>query len=276
MKLFLMVFILSFVLIVGGPPLYPRGLQVVKILQFDSSGNSNPYPSPQVYPQPIEQSSRVVKSEDTSIWGRFSTNFKKDILANSLAVGILVGMVISIFMVLIILIRGILAEQSSPVSIKIPGWVIPLLIVIGLGIAGYLTFIEAGKRPALCGPVGNCNEVQNSPYAKLFGVLPVGVLGLIGYVAILVAWIARNYGSNGYRVISNMALWGLSLFGVAFSIYLTFLEPFVIGATCIWCLSSAIVITVLLWVTTPGLQDVLAIEEDVNDDQAEPPSVSSL
>jgi uncharacterized membrane protein len=45
----------------------------------------------------------------------------------------------------------------------------------------------------------------------------------------------------------------MSLFGVIFSIYLTFLEPFVIGATCAWCLSSAVIITVLLWLAVrPG------------------------
>ncbi|NQV07202.1 hypothetical protein HQ535_11680 [bacterium] len=37
--------------------------------------------------------------------------------------------------------------------------------------------------------------------------------------------------------------------GTAFSIYLTFLEPFVIGATCAWCLTSALVVTGLLWLT---------------------------
>ena len=43
-----------------------------------------------------------------------------------------------------------------------------------------------------------------------------------------------------------MALFGMALFGTGFSIYLTFLEPFVIGATCMWCLSSAIILTVIL------------------------------
>jgi uncharacterized membrane protein len=42
-------------------------------------------------------------------------------------------------------------------------------------------------------------------------------------------------------------------FGTLFSIYLTFLEPFVIGATCAWCLTSAIIMTALLWLSiTPG------------------------
>jgi uncharacterized membrane protein len=174
-------------------------------------------------------------------------------------------MLISILVVVFILIRSILIENPTPASFKIPGWVIPVLIVIGLGVAGYLTFIEVGKKPAICGPVGNCNTVQNSPYAKLFGVLPIGVLGLMGYAGILAAWGVQKFGPKGLRTLSAMILWGMSLFGVAFSIYLTFLEPFVIGATCMWCLSSAVVMTVFLWVTTPGLQNVLAAEDDADE-----------
>ena len=40
-----------------------------------------------------------------------------------------------------------------------------------------------------------------------------------------------------------------STFGILFSIYLTFLEPFVIGATCAWCVTSAILMTVLFVLT---------------------------
>jgi len=117
--------------------------------------------------------------------------------------------------------------------------------------------------------VGHCNTVQNSPYAKLFGVLPVGVLGLLGYAGILAAWAVQKFGPKGLRSISAMCLWGMSLFGVAFSIYLTFLEPFIIGATCMWCLSSAVVMTTFLWVTTPGLQNILAVEDNEDEDDPE-------
>jgi uncharacterized membrane protein len=48
---------------------------------------------------------------------------------------------------------------------------------------------------------------------------------------------------------TRLALLGLTAFGVLFSIYLTFLEPFVIGATCAWCLTSAIVMTALFWLS---------------------------
>ena len=133
-----------------------------------------------------------------------------------------------------------------------------------MGVAGYLTYIEVGEKQAICGPVGHCNEVQNSSYAKLFGILPIGVLGLIGYTALLVAWGVQKIGPKSLHMLSALALWGMSLFGVAFSIYLTFLEPFVIGATCMWCLSSALVMTALLWVTTPLIQETFATED--NDD----------
>lgn len=234
-----------------------------------SAKNTNTYPGPQVYPQPVEQSTGSTQSEDLSLWERFSSNFKKDIIANSLAVVILAGMIVSIVVVVIILIRSILAENPSSTTFRISSWFIPVLIVIGLGVAGYLTFIEVGQKQAVCGPVGHCNEVQNSPYAKLFGIMPIGVLGLIGYTALLTVWGVQKIGPKGLRTLSALALWGISLFGVAFSIYLTFLEPFVIGATCMWCLSSALVMTALLWVTTPLLQEVLTSEDVVDEDQPE-------
>jgi uncharacterized membrane protein len=50
---------------------------------------------------------------------------------------------------------------------------------------------------------------------------------------------------------ATFGIWGAALLGTLFSVYLTFLEPFVIGATCAWCLTSAVVITLLLWATAP-------------------------
>jgi uncharacterized membrane protein len=50
---------------------------------------------------------------------------------------------------------------------------------------------------------------------------------------------------------ATLALWAAAFFGTLFSVYLTFLEPFVIGATCAWCLSSAVIMALLLWATAP-------------------------
>jgi len=60
-----------------------------------------------------------------------------------------------------------------------------------------------------------------------------------------------------------LLVWGMVWIGTLFSIYLTFLEPFVIGASCIWCLTSAVIMTLLLWATTPAaLQAIQTSEED--------------
>ncbi len=124
---------------------------------------------------------------------------------------------------------------------------IPILCIAGLVVAGYLSYVELFRAPAVCGPIGDCNTVQSSPYAYLFGVVPVGILGAFGYLAILALWGVYRYTTGTIQKAAILLGWGLVWFGVFFSVYLTFLEPFVIGATCIWCVSSAIIMTLLLW-----------------------------
>ena len=131
-----------------------------------------------------------------------------------------------------------------------PNRVIPLLAVIGIGIAGYLSYVEVTHTEAVCGPVGNCNTVQQSPYAVILGVLPVGILGVFGYILIITIWIIQYFGPNYIRSSASLAQWTIAALGVLFSIYLTFLEPFIIGASCAWCLTSAILMTLILWAAT--------------------------
>lgn len=129
-------------------------------------------------------------------------------------------------------------------------WLIPVLIVIGIGVAAYLSYVETQSVEAVCGPVGDCNTVQQSSYAMLFGFLPVGVLGLIGYVGLLGAWLVRRF-VPAQEKLAALAFWGMSIFAVVFSIYLTYLELFVIKAVCMWCITSAIIVTGLLLLGTP-------------------------
>ncbi len=129
-------------------------------------------------------------------------------------------------------------------------WLIPVLIVIGIGVAGYLSYVETQSASTICGPVGDCNTVQQSRYARLFDVLPVGVLGLLGYLGLLAAWLAQKYFPKLDKT-SAISFWGMAFFAVIFSLYLTYLEPFVIRAVCIWCLTSAVIVTLLLLLGTP-------------------------
>jgi uncharacterized membrane protein len=170
--------------------------------------------------------------------------FMIDPTANSIAVIVLVLMLGSIIWVIIRFNRPLPEKDFWP------SWIIPLISIFGIGVAFYLTYVETSGAEAVCGPVGDCNTVQVSPYAMLFGVLPVGLLGLIGYALLLVGWILNRFGPSSIRWISAIAVWGMALFGVLFSIYLTFLEPFVIGASCMWCIASAIFQTIIFLAAT--------------------------
>jgi uncharacterized membrane protein len=67
---------------------------------------------------------------------------------------------------------------------------------------------------------------------------------------LIVWWVGRR-GKSDLGQLSSLVLLGITLFGVIFSLYLTYLEPFVIGAVCAWCLTSAVIITALLLLVTP-------------------------
>ncbi|MFW6205878.1 MAG: vitamin K epoxide reductase family protein, partial [Gemmatimonadota bacterium] len=101
--------------------------------------------------------------------------FLNDPLGNGIAVLVLLGMVI----VLALSVRAVYRPRR-PLP-EWPAWAIPALAVAGVLIASYMAFVEVTGTEAVCGPVGDCNRVQLSPYASVAGV-PVGVLGILGYL----------------------------------------------------------------------------------------------
>jgi uncharacterized membrane protein len=163
---------------------------------------------------------------------------------------------------IVIPILRLTRKSTHPLVVDWNKWAVPFLVVGGLAVAGYLAFVEAANAPVACGPVGKCGDVQNSKYATLFGILPIGILGLAGYLAIIAAWLLAQFGPESLKKWAVLAIWGFCIFGVLFSAYLTFLEPFVIGATCMWCITSAVLMILLLWVTTPAAQQALTIPEE--------------
>jgi uncharacterized membrane protein len=169
---------------------------------------------------------------------------QQDPIGNTLAIVVLIGIVLSLVAVIARWVLRVPVREASFTS-----WLVPLLALIGMGVAIYLTIIELSGDPAVCGPVGDCNAVQQSSYSFLFGLMPVGALGVIGFGAIILTWGATRYLPGRARDLLQIALFALTLIGTLFSIYLTFLEPFAIGATCAWCLTSAILQTLLLWLT---------------------------
>ena len=142
---------------------------------------------------------------------------------------------------------------------------IPWLSLTGLAVAAYLIIVETQSVQAFCGPVGDCNAVQSSSYSRLWGILPVGVLGALGYIGILAAWWGGRQNWGWPSKYAPVALFGMALFGTIFSIYLTYLEIFVIGAVCIWCISSAIIITLLLLVSLRSALGAFSSEPEEED-----------
>jgi uncharacterized membrane protein len=130
--------------------------------------------------------------------------------------------------------------SSTPVRLLLV--VAALLAIAGIGIATYLTVVHFADQPIVCSGIGDCEKVNSSRYAKLAGI-PVAVLGLGSYVTMLVLALVALVRRDALLV---AAAWGVALASFLFSMYLTYLELEVINAICVWCVSSASVVTVML------------------------------
>ena len=112
-----------------------------------------------------------------------------------------------------------------------PGWILVVLDLIGLAIAGYLSVVELGGGVPVCGPLKGCETVAASEYAWI-GPLPVAVYGVILSLILLTLALAWVKTDKPWMLDVH---YGLSLVGVIFEVYFLTLQVFVIGAVCIWC-----------------------------------------
>ncbi|RKQ86349.1 putative membrane protein [Solirubrobacter pauli] len=117
--------------------------------------------------------------------------------------------------------------------------------IAGLAIAGYLTIVHYAGGEPVCAIAHGCATVQKSSYAELLGV-PVALLGLFGYVAILASLLKDTETGRSITAL-------LAIAGVAFSAWLTYVEIWELEAICIWCVGSAICMTLLAGLATTRL-----------------------
>jgi uncharacterized membrane protein len=118
-----------------------------------------------------------------------------------------------------------------------------VLTVVGLAVASYLTYVHyAGIKPA-CTAGESCTKVQTSVYSHLAGV-PVALMGLIGYVTIFALLLAPESETTRFATVAVVTI------GFGFSAYLTYRELFSIHAICEWCVSSAVILTLLTGLAT--------------------------
>ena len=128
-----------------------------------------------------------------------------------------------------------------------------LLSLAGLFISAYLYLYKLGKIGSLACGTGGCETVQLSPWSRIAGV-DVALIGLLGYAGVLALTLAAvQPGLVGRRWPATL-LAGLAGFGVLFTVYLTYLELFVIHAICRWCVASGFVILTIFIVALLDLR----------------------
>ncbi len=140
-----------------------------------------------------------------------------------------------------------MAHRMKKITNNRSGQVFSLAIII-LSILGaldalYLLIYKITGNNQMCLGNGGCHNVNFSSYSEIYGI-PVSLLGLVAYLVIIAVVFLESRlqfaEENG-----PLAVFGISLVGVAFSAYLTYLEFFVIHAVCPFCITSAIVITLI-------------------------------
>jgi uncharacterized membrane protein len=123
---------------------------------------------------------------------------------------------------------------------------IAVLALIGLLMSVYLTLHKFGYIGTLACGTGSCDTVQTSPWAVFWGI-PVPVLGVVGYLVLLVLAVVGLQPAHADNRKLAFLLFVVADTAVAFTIYLTYLEAFVINAWCRWCIGSAVIVT-LIWI----------------------------
>lgn len=130
--------------------------------------------------------------------------------------------------------------------------IILVLSTLGAALSVYLTYLHySDADAAFCVSGSGCDSVRESRYSAMFGI-PVSLFGVIGYSLIFVL---------SFMQISSRTMWlslyFVSLAGLAFSLYLTYLEFFVINAICSFCVISALIIAaifIMLLIKKPVLK----------------------
>jgi uncharacterized membrane protein len=117
------------------------------------------------------------------------------------------------------------------------------LAIIGLLVSIYMTIYKVTSNETMCIGSSGCSEVNASRYSEVNGI-PVAVLGVVGYAAIL-ALLFLEQKSRFFEENGTMMLFGVSLVGFLFTLYLIYVEVALIKAYCPFCLASQAVMIII-------------------------------
>jgi uncharacterized membrane protein len=122
--------------------------------------------------------------------------------------------------------------------------VMAVLALGGILLSAYMLMYKLGVIPVLACGDGGCDAVQSSSYAAFLGV-PVPLLGILGYgliFALALAGVQARFMEDRRIAVGLLATCAVA---TVFTLYLNYLEAFVILAWCRWCIVSAVIVTAL-------------------------------
>ncbi len=126
--------------------------------------------------------------------------------------------------------------------------IVAALALAGIFVATYLLLYKLGKIGNLSCSIGSCETVNTSKWATFLGA-PVAAWGVVFYCFLFVVAIASTTERYADSLSMAAGLLAISTSGLIFSAYLTYLELFQIHAICQWCVISAILVTIIFFVT---------------------------
>ena len=129
------------------------------------------------------------------------------------------------------------------ISTKLSNRLVFIFSLLGLAVASFLFYEYTFSSSVYCLVGTGCNTVRNSPYASFFGI-SIPVWGVAYYLSMAFFSIIRTH-NIGHKRFFYLQVLGAAA-GVAFGIYLTYLELFVIKAVCFWCVLSFTISILLL------------------------------
>jgi len=144
-------------------------------------------------------------------------------------------------------------KRESKFDWMLVGWWLEIVFaVIGLADSVYLTWLKISGGLAACGGIGDCESVNASIYSQINGV-PIAMMGAVAYFLILL-FLFLESRDDFIGDWSPMIVFGLSLTGTLYSIYLTYIEIAVLKAICPYCVVSAVAVLIIFVISIARLR----------------------
>ena len=131
--------------------------------------------------------------------------------------------------------------------------IVAALALAGIFISLYLTLYKLGVIGELSCTLGSCETVNTSKWSRFLG-LPVAAWGLLFYLDVFLVALVGTVARFEYEPVISVVLVAEAAVGVLFSAWLTYLELGVIHAICIWCVTSAVIVTIIFLVSLADLR----------------------